>query len=182
MMRRKIDPRAAMILAPLLALAGGPAVAADSATAPAPPSTPAFSVMGPSSCAKWPKAAKVTSSAKAAPLNWVLGFISGRAAENNLALLEMMDPEAVGAWMDSYCQANPTDNLPNAAVELERQLTAKLPSRQPPPAPPPSLPSASSSAAKAEDKKPAAPARAKPRPARPKAAPRKPSPRPPTSG
>ena len=133
----------------------------------------AFNMMGSASCAKWPKAATITSASKAVPLNWTLGFLSGWAAQSNLDLLDLVDPEAVSAWMDTYCQAHPAANLPTAARELERVLEERLP--PPPPPEPPArivLPPPAAPAAKA-----AQPARAaKARPARRKPAPRKAAP------
>jgi hypothetical protein len=51
-----------------------------------------YNLMGPSTCARWPKTAAITSAAKATPLNWALGFLSGSAKASNMARLEFIDP------------------------------------------------------------------------------------------
>jgi hypothetical protein len=107
-------------------LAATPVLAADAAA------SPQFNIMGPSRCSAWPKSNDITSASKAVPLNWALGFLSGWAAQANLALLDVVDPQEVNTWLTTYCQANPTTPLPLAVRELERDLEAKLP---PPPAP-----------------------------------------------
>ena len=94
--------------------------------------SPHFNVMGPASCANWPKNGDISSAAKAVPLNWALGFLSGWAAQGRLELLDVIDPQAVNDWLTTYCKDHPTAPLPLAVRELERDLEAKLP---PPPAP-----------------------------------------------
>jgi hypothetical protein len=127
---------------------GGLAAAAALATAQAhagdaPPGRQ-FNIMGPSSCAGWPKSGPITSAARAVPLNWVLGFLSGWAAHSNIALLDLVDPEQAAVWLTSYCQAHPTDTLPVAAGALQNDLEAKLPPPAPvgPPEPPMFVPPA----------------------------------------
>jgi hypothetical protein len=142
------------------ALAGlAVAVATPAAAADAPP-LPRFNIMGPSTCADWPKSGAITSASKAVPLNWTLGFVSGWAAFANLKLLDVVEPDQVDVWMTAYCKDNPTSTIPAAARELERDLESKLPPPPPPPAPivmpPPKPPEA----------KPAPAAKPKPRPAR----------------
>jgi hypothetical protein len=140
-----------------LALVNGaaPALAADA--------EPKFNIMGPATCADWPKSGAISSAAKAVPLNWTLGFLSGWAALGNLKLLGVIDAEEVSKWMGDYCLAHPTVSLPLAARELERELEAKLP----PPPPPPEPPQPIVMPPPPQGQKPAAPAaKPKPRPAR----------------
>jgi hypothetical protein len=136
--------------------------------------------MGPATCAAWPKSGRISSAAKAVPLNWALGFLSGWAAQANPKLLDMVEPEGVSAWLDTYCQAHPNDTLPTAVLAFEGELEAKLPPPPPPqpvmqpftlspPKPPPPKP--------APVKKRAAPAKAKPK-SQPKAAARPAAPAP----
>lgn len=122
-----------------LAVAVGPlcappaALAAESAEG----ANLSYNMMGPSSCARWPRAAAIGSTAKVVPLNWALGFLSGSAKASNIARLEFIDPEAVSGWLDSYCRDHPTDSLPRAALAFEAELEARL---NPPPPPPIMLP------------------------------------------
>jgi hypothetical protein len=145
------------------------AVAALAAPAAQASEASSFNIMGPSRCGAWPKSGDITSATKAVPLNWALGFLSGWAAQANLALLDVVEPEAVDRWLTDFCQKNPEVTLPAAVRELERDLEAKLP---PPPAPPPA-PTAAAPAAEAPAK--AAPAaKAKPKAVRRAPARRKP--------
>ena len=92
-----------------------------------------FNVMGSASCANWPKSGRVTSAAKAVPLNWVLGFLSGRALETNPALLTLINPDEIDPWLTAYCGEHPSNALPAAALQLAKELEAKLPPPPPPP-------------------------------------------------
>jgi hypothetical protein len=154
---------------------------------------PVFNIMGPSDCSRWPKRGSIDSAAKAVPLNWVLGFVSGEAERSDQRLFDLLQPEKVGAFLDAYCQEHPTDTLPAAGRALTAALEAELPPLPPPPPPmfiPPQAtqakpPAAEKPAAKrAAAKKPAArrpvarkPAQAAPKPAaRPVAKPAAPAP------
>jgi hypothetical protein len=95
-----------------------------------------FNIMGPSTCMGWPKSGTIDSAAKAVSLNWALGFLSGWAAFSNLALLNVIEPKEIDAWLTTYCQDHPMDALPIAIRELERDLEKKLPPPPPPPEPP----------------------------------------------
>ncbi len=92
-----------------------------------------FNVMGSASCANWPKIGRLTSAAKAVPLNWVLGFVSGRALETNPALLPLINPDEIDPWLTAYCAEHPMNALPAAALQLAKELEAKLPPPPPPP-------------------------------------------------
>ena len=95
-----------------------------------------FTVMGSASCANWPKSGRVTSAAKAVPLNWVMGFLGGRALEKNVALLDLVNPDEIDRWLTGYCASHLTNGLPAAAIALAEALEAKLPPPPPPPGPP----------------------------------------------
>jgi hypothetical protein len=49
---------------------------------------------------------------------WALGFISGTAYEGAASLdpLSGLDAEAVWAWIDNYCRANPLEEVFDAAA------------------------------------------------------------------
>ena len=106
---------------------------ASLAAEPAPDADLKFNMMGSASCARWPATGAISSGAKAVPLNWVLGFLSGTAAETNMARLAFIEPDAVAGWLDSYCRENPDAPLPRAARAYEQALEERL---NPPPPPP----------------------------------------------
>jgi hypothetical protein len=143
-----------------LAVAAGAATPVRAAEAQA---GQTFKIMGPARCAAWPKSGDIASASKAVPLNWALGFLSGWAAQSNLALLDVIDPAEVSEWLTSYCQAHPSETLPMAVRELERDLEAKLPG---PPEPPQATGPAPAQAAPAPAEEPKAAQPAKPKPAR----------------
>lgn len=116
-------------------------VAAGSARAASAATEPAFNIMGPSDCGRWPKRGAIESAAKAVPLNWILGFASGEAERSDPRLFGLLDPDAVGAWMDAYCLRNPSATLPVASRALISELKGKLPPLEPP-APPMFVPPA----------------------------------------
>jgi hypothetical protein len=121
--RAAIAAAAAVALAPLCAAAAEPVSDAELN----------YNIMGPSDCARWPRSGALSSAAKAVPLNWALGFLSGSAAATDKARLAYIDPEAVAGWLDSYCRDHPTAPLPRAARAYEQELDARL---NPPPPPP----------------------------------------------
>ena len=80
--------------------------------------------VGPGSCGAWSqlRGLQVTQPAKAVPLNWILGYLSGRAAATGFDLLDVVDIESASVWIDNYCQANPLDFLGTAAARLGDEL------------------------------------------------------------
>jgi hypothetical protein len=123
-------PYPALALAAALALtAARPALAAEAGAPATPQADPGamFQIMGPATCAQWPKSGAISSAGKAVPLNWTLGFLSGWASLGKLGLLDLIDAEQVDEWMTRYCGEHPTATLPLAARQLERELEAKLP-------------------------------------------------------
>lgn len=149
-----------------------PALAAES------PSGPKFIMMGPSTCASYPKTGSTSSASKAVPLNWMLGYVSGWASVSDVRMLDLIDPDAVDAWVTAYCKDNPTHTLPTVARELERDLESKLPPRPAPPAEPMFVPPTPQADTPAKAKPPARkPAVRRKAPAKPAA---KPAPKPAT--
>lgn len=170
--------RVAACLAAIVWVAAGGARAADR------PAGQQFNIMGPSNCSTWPKTGQITSATKAVSLNWALGFLSGWAAQANLALLDLVEPAEVDLWLTSYCKEHPADTLPVAVRQLERVLEARLPPPPPPPVPeppmfvPPAAQPPKAEPAPATKAAPArrAPARRRTTPPRPKPAPATPAP------
>lgn len=82
--------------------------------------------MGDATCAGWRNAPRdFNSIQKSVLLNWVLGFLSGRAAERNDDILARVEVSSIAAWLDDYCAANPLDYLVTASFELEKALTRR---------------------------------------------------------
>ena len=82
---------------------------------------------GATSCGSWLKERR--NGTYAIDLNWILGFVS---AYNHYIYLDSVtsgngifgsaDPEAVAAWMDNYCNANPLSTPYSGSVELIEEL------------------------------------------------------------
>lgn len=81
--------------------------------------------MGEISCGSWPKYKEVGDGTKAVPLNFVLGFLFGRAAQAGTDPLGIFDIPSVAAWMDNYCQANPLATIIEGAFLLEKEMTTR---------------------------------------------------------
>ena len=61
--------------------------------------------------------------------NWVLGFVSAYNhciyrdfVANEDGIFDSANPEAIGAWMDNYCSANPLSTSYAGSVELVQEL------------------------------------------------------------
>lgn len=77
---------------------------------------------GTKSCGTWTneRSTEDISLDEAAMRGWVLGFLGGVAwtgIEHRGA-----DSNGMLAWIDNYCQANPLDNVSDAAAELAIEL------------------------------------------------------------
>jgi hypothetical protein len=100
---------------------------------PAPPPalgpTTAMVVMtpnGPATCATWiqwraPAAHPID---KAAVEYWVEGYLSGLAAGSHHDVIGQFRRDALAAWLDHYCTANPQTPLPAAVNALGLQMLA----------------------------------------------------------
>ena len=53
-------------------------------------------------------------------VSWVLGWLS--AAGHYSVDLKETDVDAISAWVDSYCHANPLDTVAGAATVLVKTL------------------------------------------------------------
>jgi len=127
-------------------------VASAAAQAADIPEDAKFNIMGPSDCSRWPQRGSIESAAKAVPLNWVLGFLSGEAERTDPRLFPLLEPDKVAAWVDGHCKDNPDDSLPVAARALMADFEAQLPPRPPPMFVPPAEPKAEKPAPKAAAK------------------------------
>jgi hypothetical protein len=77
--------------------------------------------LGNSSCGTWTTARREQRAASYE--QWVLGFLNGIGFKSVSASgggdpLNGLDTDAVWAWVDNYCQANPLDPIWTAAVQL----------------------------------------------------------------
>jgi hypothetical protein len=81
---------------------------------------------GPATCATWiqwrsPAAHPVD---KAAVEYWVEGYLSGLAAGSHHDVIGQFRRDALAAWLDRYCTANPQTPLPAAVNALGLQMLA----------------------------------------------------------
>ena len=102
----------------------------QAATAPPPPSeVMAYVVMtpsGPATCATWVqwRAPGANPADREAIQYWSEGYISGLAAGTRHDVLGAFKLQALGAWLDRYCAANPQTTMPLALVALGREMLA----------------------------------------------------------
>lgn len=82
---------------------------------------------GATSCGSWLKERR--NGTYVVDLNWVLGFVSAYnhylyldSVTNKNGVFGSADPEAVAAWMDNYCSANPLSTPYAGSVELIQEL------------------------------------------------------------
>jgi hypothetical protein len=81
---------------------------------------------GPATCATWvqwraPAAHPID---KAAVEYWVEGYLSGLAAGSHHDVIGQFRRDALAAWLDKYCTANPQTPLPAAVNALGLQMLA----------------------------------------------------------
>jgi hypothetical protein len=81
---------------------------------------------GPATCATWvqvrsPGAHPVD---KASVEYWVEGYLSGLAAGSHHDVIGQFRRDALAAWLDRYCTANPQTKLPAAVNALGLQMLA----------------------------------------------------------
>ncbi len=108
----------------LIALGLGLAIASSTTAASA--QGIQFRYMGDMTCGGWRAApANLDDVRKAALMNFVLGFLSGRSAERGDDLLAAVEISSIKAWMDDYCAANPLGSVVTGAFELEKVLIAR---------------------------------------------------------
>ena len=82
-----------------------------------------FHIIGPglSSCGTWVANRGGHSSSGAGIYeSWVVGFLSGIGFVNDHGAdpLNGVDAEAVWAWVDNYCGANPLDTIEKATIQF----------------------------------------------------------------
>jgi hypothetical protein len=76
------------------------------------------------SCGRWTNTPK-RSHEREVFTKWVLGFLSGVNIESEGSdFLKSMDVDALTAWVDNYCRANPLHGITEAMVELVKVLRA----------------------------------------------------------
>lgn len=109
----------------LTALAVGLAIAGSASAATA-QETIQNRWMGDATCGGWRAAPSgFDNIQKAALLNWVLGYLSGRTDVRGDDVLATVEVSSIAAWVDNYCANNPLDYLVTAAFELEKVLIAR---------------------------------------------------------
>lgn len=110
----------------LTALGLGLAIALSAPAATAQSQGIQFRYMGDMTCGGWREApSNVDDVRKAALMNFVLGFLTGRTAERGDDLLADVQTSSIKAWMDDYCSRNPLGSVITGAFELEKVLIAR---------------------------------------------------------
>ena len=99
------------------------------APAPAPGPVTALVVMtpnGPATCATWVqwRSPSAHPTDKAAIEYWTEGYLSGLAAGSHHDVIGQFRRDALAAWLDRYCTANPQTPLPAAINALGHQMLA----------------------------------------------------------
>jgi hypothetical protein len=88
---------------------------------------------GPATCSTWVqwRAPAAHPADKAAIEYWAEGYLSGLAAGSHHDVIGAFRREALGAWLDRYCTANPQTKLPLAINDLGRAMLAHPDGRLP---------------------------------------------------
>jgi hypothetical protein len=81
---------------------------------------------GPATCADWMHARSpgANPNNKAAVKFWSMGYLSGLAAGSGHNIIGLFRHDALVAWMDKYCAANPQTHLELAINALGRAMVA----------------------------------------------------------
>ena len=81
---------------------------------------------GPATCSTWVqwRLPAANPADKAAIEYWTEGYLSGLAAGSHNDVIGQFRREALAAWLDRYCTANPQTPLPLAINALGRQMLA----------------------------------------------------------
>jgi hypothetical protein len=123
----------ALVIGIAMVAASAAASAQQRKTAAAPPqvSGPVTALVimtpnGPATCATWVQWRSPTAHPldKAAVEYWVEGYLSGLAAGSHHDVIGQFRRDALAAWLDSYCTANPRTPLPAAVNALGLQMLA----------------------------------------------------------
>lgn len=75
------------------------------------------------SCGSWTSARGLENMKEAQYASWVLGFVSGAGYAE--VKMKETDSQAMLAWVDNYCGANPLDTIVEAIKELIATLEDK---------------------------------------------------------
>ena len=81
---------------------------------------------GPATCVTWVqwRAPAAHPADKAAIEYWVEGYLSGLAAGSKHDVIGQFRRDALAAWLDRYCTANPQTKLPAAVNALGLEMLA----------------------------------------------------------
>ena len=114
-----------------IAMAGASSAAPAQQQKPAPAHGPVTALVimtpnGPASCATWVqwRLPSAHPTDKAAVEYWVEGYLSGLAAGSHHDVIGQFRRDALAAWLDRYCAANPQTKLPAAVNALGLQMLA----------------------------------------------------------
>ena len=96
---------------------------------------PALEVRGARSCGQWVQTHNgPLDMSMVATEAWLLGYLSGKAAESRLDFIVGTDNESIMLWMNNYCHANPLKHIDDGAdilaIELAIQKGLRAPARK----------------------------------------------------
>ncbi|MGA7749618.1 MAG: hypothetical protein WCA63_05675 [Gallionella sp.] len=83
----------------------------------------AVAYMGVTSCEEWVNRHSTNDSSME---EWILGYLSGLAAANNIDLLKGAQRKSLFSWMDNYCQKNPLKRIDSGAHDLALELIKRM--------------------------------------------------------
>ena len=78
----------------------------------------AITSIGGRSCGVWVRDTSTDSIQRTANRVWLVGYLSGIAAGQNIDVLKGLNPESVFLWVDNYCRSNPLESVASAGQEL----------------------------------------------------------------
>lgn len=81
-------------------------------------------LMGSRPCGSWVKE-KEQNIPRLAGGAWLTGYLSGLAFGSGKDVLRGADAASIKLWIDNYCQANPLDNVDDAANALFFELARR---------------------------------------------------------
>jgi hypothetical protein len=79
---------------------------------------------GTESCGKW-IASSTNPGIRAWEVSWVLGWLTAAGYYRVAGDLKETDSDAIAAWVDNYCRANPLDTVGTAATGLIKTLAER---------------------------------------------------------
>lgn len=77
------------------------------------------------SCGEWIVHREKSSTLALGDTGWLLGYLSGMAANSTKDYLSGADNASIYKWMDNYCRTNPLRDVSSGAKSLTAELAGK---------------------------------------------------------